>query len=122
LRPKGSGKTPGSGRKAGTPNKATADIKALAQAVAPQAFAEAVRLATGAETETARLRAIEIILDRAYGKAHTTADITIKRDVRQPTFSAPSLLLELLARKRMSPNGFIEERVAWWDSSDFARQ
>ena len=82
MRPKGSGKTPGSGRKAGTPNKATADIKALAQAVAPQAFAEAVRLATGAETETARLRAIEIILDRAYGKAHTTADINIKRDVR----------------------------------------
>jgi hypothetical protein len=41
-----------------------------------------VRLATGAETETARLRAIEIILDRAYGKAHTTADINIKRDVR----------------------------------------
>jgi hypothetical protein len=30
--------------------------------------------------------------------------------------------LELLARKQMSPNGFIEERVAWWDSSDFAEQ
>lgn len=70
------------GRKANTPNKATIDIKALAQAAAPDAFAEAVRLAKAAETEPARLRAIEIILDRAYGKAHTTADINIKRDVR----------------------------------------
>ena len=82
MRPKGSGKTPGSGRKAGTPNKATADIKALAQAAAPTAFSKAVRLASSAKSEQAQLRAIEIILDRAYGKAHTTADITIKRDVR----------------------------------------
>ena len=82
MRPKGSGKTPGSGRKAGTPNKATADIKALEQAVAPKAFAEAVRLATGAGTEAARLRAIEIILDRAYGKPHITAEVNIPRDVR----------------------------------------
>jgi len=95
LRSKGSGKTPGSGRKAGTPNKATADIKALAQAVAPKAFTEAVRLATGAGTEAARLRAIEIILDRAYGKPHTTAEVSVTRDVRD--LSTAELLRALAA-------------------------
>jgi hypothetical protein len=82
LRPKGSGKTPGSGRKAGTPNKATADIKALAQAAAPAAFAKAIGLAGSAKSEQAQLKAIEIILDRAYGKAHTTAEVNIPRGVR----------------------------------------
>ena len=54
-----------------------------------------MRLATGAETETARLRAIEIILDRAYGKPHTTAEVSVTRDVRD--LSTADLLRVLAA-------------------------
>ena len=54
-----------------------------------------MRLATGAETETARLRAIEIILDRAYGKPHTTAEVSVTRDVRD--LSTAELLRALAA-------------------------
>ena len=68
-KPKGSPRTPGSGRQAGTPNKATAEVKALAQAHAPAAIAELARLATGAESEAARVAAIKELLDRGYGKS-----------------------------------------------------
>ncbi len=68
------------GRKPNTKNKI--DIKALAQAHAPIAFAEIVKLASKSENESIRLRASELVLERAYGKPHTTADISIKRDVR----------------------------------------
>ena len=71
------------GRKAGTPNKATADVKALAQSYAPEAIKELARLATSAQSEQARVAAIKEILDRAYGKAHITADVNNNpRDVR----------------------------------------
>ena len=83
------------GRKAGTPNKATADIKALAQAAGPEAFAGIVEMAKSAENEAIRLRAREIILDRAYGKAHTTAEVSITRDVRD--LSTAELLRALAA-------------------------
>lgn len=65
------GSSPGErrgGRKPGSRNKATAEIKELAMAFAPAAIAEAGRLSKSAESETARLAAINIILDRAYGK------------------------------------------------------
>lgn len=65
----GTPRTPGSGRKAGTPNKATAEIKALAQAHAATAIAELARLATGSESDAARVAAIKELLDRGYGKA-----------------------------------------------------
>jgi hypothetical protein len=83
------------GRKAGTPNKATADIKALAQAAAPAAFAKVVRLASSAKSEQVQLKAIEIILDRAYGKPHITAEVNTPRDVRD--LSTAELLRVLAA-------------------------
>jgi hypothetical protein len=97
------------GRKVGTPNKATADIKALAQAVAPKAFAEAVRLATGAGTEAVRLRAIEIILDRAYGKPHITTEVNIPRDVRD--LSTAELLRVLAAHGIVAEEAEEPERL-----------
>lgn len=57
------------GRKAGTPNKLTADVKALACQYTPQAIAELARLATKAESETARVAAIKELLDRGHGKS-----------------------------------------------------
>jgi hypothetical protein len=57
------------GRKAGVPNKATVEVRILAQRNGPAAIKEAARLMKEAESETARLAAINMILDRAYGKA-----------------------------------------------------
>lgn len=57
------------GRKAGTPNKATADVKALAAPYSAAAVKELARLATGAESEAARVSAIKELLDRAFGKS-----------------------------------------------------
>lgn len=57
------------GRKAGTPNHATAEVKALAQKHGPDAIAELARLGANALSESARVSAIGILLDRAYGKA-----------------------------------------------------
>jgi hypothetical protein len=68
------GKREGSGRKKGIPNKATADIKALAQDWGPGAVRKLAELAglvkdkPGAQSETARITALGMILDRAYGK------------------------------------------------------
>jgi hypothetical protein len=69
LRPKGSPKTLGSGRKLGVPNKATSNVKKIARKHAPEVMAELARLATHAESESARIAAGKEILDRAYGKA-----------------------------------------------------
>lgn len=72
--PKG-GKREGAGRKAGIPNKSSSEIKAIARQYGPDALKEAARLAglvkgqPPAESEQARLKAIDIVLDRAYGKA-----------------------------------------------------
>lgn len=67
------------GRTAGTPNKATLEVKSLAQAYGAAAIKQAARLAGlvvedgatvgAARSEQARLTAIGLILDRAYGKA-----------------------------------------------------
>lgn len=68
------------GRVAGTPNKATVEIKDLAREWGPSAIGALAKLAglhVGedgmplgmAESEQARIAAMTIILDRAYGKA-----------------------------------------------------
>ena len=66
------------GRKPGVCNKATAEVKVLAQRHGPAAIEEAVRLMLEAKSETARLAAISLILDRGYGKAtqpHALGDV-----------------------------------------------
>lgn len=65
------------GRQKGTLNKSTAEIKALAQSFAPAAVQELSRLATGAESEAARVAAIKELLDRAYGKATQSIDASV---------------------------------------------
>ena len=57
------------GRQLGTQNKITQDIRDLALKYGPSAIAEAARLSREAESESTRLVAVGIILDRAYGKA-----------------------------------------------------
>lgn len=83
------GKREGAGRKAGVPNKATHEVRDLARMHGPAAIEAAARLAGlilkvapnkegdgemevpdgVAESEAARVAALQIILDRAYGKA-----------------------------------------------------
>lgn len=63
------GQKTGGGSRKGVPNKSTVEIKALAQKHTPAAMKELARLATGAESETARVSAIKELFDRAYGKA-----------------------------------------------------
>ena len=56
------------GRRKGSRNKATQEITELARAQVPAAVKELGRLAKSAVSETARVSAIGMILDRAYGK------------------------------------------------------
>jgi hypothetical protein len=71
------GARPGAGRKPGVPNKATADIRALAQQWGPEALEAAAAMAgiirkegvAKAESEQVRLAALNLLLDRGYGKA-----------------------------------------------------
>lgn len=56
------------GRRKGTPNKVTREISELAKAMVPESIQELGRLAKEAVSETARVSAIGMILDRAYGK------------------------------------------------------
>ena len=53
------GKRTGAGRKAGVPNKVTAELRALARTHVSMAIAELARLATRAESESARVAAIK---------------------------------------------------------------
>lgn len=64
------------GRKAGTPNRATQEIKAVAREYGPAAVKELAKLAGlvgegegKAESEQARIAALNGVLDRGYGKA-----------------------------------------------------
>lgn len=66
------------GRVAGTPNKATADVKALAGEYTEDAIAELARLATKAESETARVSAIKELLDRGHGKPAQSVEVAGK--------------------------------------------
>lgn len=65
------------GRPAGSLNKATADVRALAQQYTGEAIKELARLATQAESETARVAAIKELLDRGYGKSTQALDVGV---------------------------------------------
>jgi hypothetical protein len=57
------------GRQKGTPNKATAEVRELALEHGPEAIKELARLSKEAASEAARISAIGMLIDRAYGKA-----------------------------------------------------
>ena len=66
------------GRVKGVPNKATVEVKEIARAYGPDAIKELAKLAglidgeTKAESEQARIAALNGILDRGYGKPSQT--------------------------------------------------
>jgi hypothetical protein len=51
-----------------TPSKPASDIKTLARLYAPAAIQELARLSVEAQSEAARVSAIDRLLDRAYGR------------------------------------------------------
>ena len=58
------------GRKPGSRNKATREIKELAGALVPEAMKQLGSLLRSSKTgEPAKVRAIEIVFERAFGKA-----------------------------------------------------
>ena len=66
------------GRKKGAPNKTTADIKAAFREHG-QEFVRAMLKLTKSKDENVRLKALQICLDRGYGKAvqHIEAEISV---------------------------------------------
>lgn len=56
------------GRQAGTPNKSTASLRDKAREYTDQALDVLVGIATGGESEAARVSAANALLDRGYGK------------------------------------------------------
>ncbi len=77
----GVGSAPGErrgGRKKGTPNKVDKDIKAAFREHGPALVAALIKL-TKSKDENVRVKAIQICLDRGYGKAtqHFEAEISV---------------------------------------------
>ncbi len=76
------GKRDGAGRPKGVPNKATAEIREIAQKYSPQAVKELAKLAglidgqKAAESEQARIAALNGILDRGHGKPAQAVALT----------------------------------------------
>lgn len=75
-------------------NKATADIKAAASVYSQDALQVLVDIATGGESEAARVAAANAILDRAHGKPKQAVDVeanvvaaisTIERRIVRPS-------------------------------------
>ena len=66
------------GRKKGTPNKTTADIKAAFREHG-QEFVRAMLKLTKSKDENVRLKALQVCLDRGYGKAvqHIEEEISV---------------------------------------------
>ena len=71
------------GRQKGTPNKATAEVRALASEYGPAAIKELATLAgvvagaTPAQSETARISAIGMLIERGYGRSLAGRSIQI---------------------------------------------
>ena len=61
-------------RKAAPPDEATVGVRDAIRAHVPGAIAELARLALEANSETARVAAINALIDRGYGKLKDTLD------------------------------------------------
>jgi hypothetical protein len=72
----GTPKHPASGRKPGVVNKATADIKALAQVHGAEAIATLAKLMREGVHEKTRMAAASALLDRGYGRAAQSIDVS----------------------------------------------
>ena len=76
------GKRPGSGRPKGVPNRATAEqrinVSEMAKQFAKDALDALVFVATQGQSESARVAAANSLLDRGFGKAPQSMELTGK--------------------------------------------
>lgn len=63
------------GRQAGTPNKSTAEVRAFARNYGPEAIELLANMMTTSENEAVKISAAKEILDRAYGKSYSGAEL-----------------------------------------------
>lgn len=90
----------------GTPNKVSEEVRAIAQPYAPAAIKEAARIAgllprkPGSESDQARVAAINIILDRAYGKPKQPVEGEMLHGVSEE-------LRKFIAGNRDAPRSFL---------------
>jgi hypothetical protein len=76
------------GRTAGVPNRVTRELKTMAQAYGPEALRIAVRIMRRkTATDQAKLAAVAIILDRAYGKPPQSQDVAFTGDLHIESMS-----------------------------------
>jgi len=68
------GKRPGAGRKKGAVSEAKRELAEIAKGHAEKALQVLVDIATGGESEAARVSAANAILDRGYGKPPQAVD------------------------------------------------
>ena len=100
------GKREGAGRKKGVPNKVSEEVRAIAQPYAPAAIKEAARIAgllprkPGSDSDQARVAAINIILDRAYGKPKQPVEGEMLHGISEE-------LRQFIAGNRDAPRSFL---------------
>lgn len=73
-RPAGLPKT--GGRQKGSPNKVTADVKEAAQQYTAEAVETLASIMRLSESDQAKVAAVKEILDRGWGKAKQTSELT----------------------------------------------
>lgn len=94
------------GRQKGTPNKLTEEVRAIAEPYAKGALKEAARIAglipkkAGSESDQARVAAINIILDRAYGKPKQPVEGEMLHGISEE-------LRQFIAGNRNAPRSFL---------------
>jgi hypothetical protein len=106
------------GRTAGTPNKATTEVRALASAYGPEAIEELAKLAGiakdedgnpivgAAQSDQARISALEMLLSRGYGRSQLSMPIEIELpDTSTPegAVKAVAVILAAAAKGDISP-------------------
>ena len=126
------------GRQKGTPNKATAEVRALASEYGEIAIKELAKLSGleengdgKAQSETARISAIGMIIDRAYGKALpgrlVSIDLPETATVEGVT-KAVSTIVQAAARGEITPGeasdlcGILEAQRRAIELSDIERR
>ena len=85
----------GQGRPKGSKNKATQELQELARVHTPAAIKELARLAVAAESETARVAAINSLLDRGHGKPSQSIGLGQAEDLKPlETTTRPTMTRE----------------------------
>ena len=94
------------GRTKGVPNRVTRELKSLAQAYGPEALRCAVRIMRRrTASDQAKLAAVAIILDRAYGRPAQNTEINLTGDLNIESMSDRQLAALIARLEGAGPAG-----------------